>query len=391
MPVTVRGTSLQGSPFWILDVTVRDDRQTIVRRAEDKSLELDDDVCQQARSQLTNPRTRLAAEIAWLPGVSPNKAKQLVNWILQDPRITRSEAGLPALAHANLMTAAFETLSEDIPASDAGALIQEIASLIEDLDVDVVRRDINEDRAVSGFPEVTSYEQVESELTERKRTIRNAVKDTLNCLPTETVVRVMTEVVETATCGGESHAAELIDHLVDSYEVEAHEFLEKEAANVSKLMQAARELAPHDRQSVDRILGGIESVVRNWDRVAQPIQVSAKARGIAHAPSNELAFQVRGLALGLFNEHDLAAESKRLTDLLMEVFAEVPLLVERAEEDADALESIIENRQEWVREITYEAEVGIAFKSTLSISPDGISWKRRTYPSTKSPVLGGVA
>jgi len=278
------------------------------------------------------------------------------------------------------MTAAFETVDECIRPADAGAFIQEIAALLEGLDVDEVRRDINEDRAVSGFPEITSGERIESELAERKRAIRNAVRDTLNCLPTETVVTVMTDVVETATCGGESHAAELIDDLVDSYEVGAHEFLEKEVANVSKLVQVARELAQQDRQGVQHILGGIEKVVRNWDRVAQPIQVSAKARGSAHAPSNELASQIRDLAIDLFNEHELTAESRRLTDLVKEVFAEVPVLVERAEQDANALESIIENRQEWVREITYQAEIGIVFKNTLSISPAGISWKGKTYP-----------
>lgn len=380
MAITVRDTSLHASAFWILDVTVRDDRQAIVRRAEDRSLEFDHAVCQAARSQLTNPRTRLSAEIAWLPGVSPNKSKQLATRILQDPNAIRSESGLPALAHANLMAAAFETLDGSVPPAEMSVFLQDIASFVERLDVEEVRRDINEDRAVSGFPEIASDEQIQSELVERKQAIRNVVKDALNRLPTDTIVQVMTDVVETATYSGESHAPELIDDLVDSYEVEAHEFLEKEAANVAKLVQAAREVAKRDSQSVDRILDGIERVVRNWDRVAQPIQVSAKARGIAHGPSNEMAFELRDLAIDLFNEHDLATESKRLTDLLKEVFAEVPLLAERAEQDADALESIIENRQEWTREISYQAEVGIAFKNTLSISPAGISWKGMTYP-----------
>jgi hypothetical protein len=61
-----------------LGVTTRDNRRRIVELAEEKSLELDHDVCQKARSDLTNPRTRLSVEIAWLPGVSPRKAIQLV-------------------------------------------------------------------------------------------------------------------------------------------------------------------------------------------------------------------------------------------------------------------------------------------------------------------------
>src|SRR5690606_20424318 len=38
------------------------------------------------------------------------------------------------------------------------------------------------------------------------------------------------------------------------------------------------------------------------------------------------------------------------------------------------------HRAEWAREITYRAEVGMVFKNTLSISPEGVSWKGQHYP-----------
>jgi hypothetical protein len=375
---TTRGTSLHRSAFWILGASSRDDRQRIVQHADEKSLELDHDLCQKARSELTNPRTRLAAEIAWLPGISPKKAEQLAARILSEPMAI--ESGIPALAHLNLMTAAFETLDQRTQAKDVAVFIQEIASEIDELVVADIRRDINEDRAVSRFPEIASDEQIEAELSNRKRHIRDAMKDTMNRLPTETIISAITQAVDDATGNGEFHAPELIDELVDAYEVEAHEFLQKEAANVVKLVEAARSVADADQRSAREIVERIDKVARNWDRVAQPIQVSAKARGIAHGPSNEVAFQIRDLAVDLFNQHDMVAESKRLTELLQDVFAEVPLVAERAEQDADAIAEVIGNREEWSREISYEAEVGIAFKNTLSISPAGVSWKGKTYP-----------
>jgi hypothetical protein len=91
-----------------LGVTTRDDRRRIVELAEEKSLELDHDVCQKARSDLTNPRSRLSVEMAWLPGVSPRKASQLVENLLHNPMAIREESGLPTLAHLNLLAAAFE-------------------------------------------------------------------------------------------------------------------------------------------------------------------------------------------------------------------------------------------------------------------------------------------
>jgi hypothetical protein len=68
------------------------------------------------------------------------------------------------------------------------------------------------------------------------------------------------------------------------------------------------------------------SVARNWDKIAQPIQLSSKARGIDHEASRDLAYEIRSLAIDLFNKHDMLAQSQRLTGLIQELFSEVPKL-----------------------------------------------------------------
>lgn len=383
---TLKTTALHQTPFAILGVTTRDDRRRIVELAEEKSLELDHDVCQKARSDLTNPRTRLSAEIAWLPGVSPRKASQLVEGLLHDAMAVREESGLPTLAHLNLLAAAFEAVDSEHDAEDLTSFIQEVAYLVDEIDPEDVLRDINEDRAVSGFPEVRALDQIEAELAERKRYYRSAIKDALDRLPPTTLVQVMKDTVEGVTLGGEDHAPELIDDLVDSYEVETQGFLQKEAENVHKLIKAARDSANSGEAAVKPYVDKLDAVARNWDKVAQPIQLSAKARGIDHEASRDLAYEIRSLAIDLFNTHDMLTQSQRLTGLLQELFAELPEVSERVEQDADALADIfherkqaVARRDEWAREITYRAEIGVMFKDTLSISPDGISWKGQSF------------
>lgn len=383
---TLKTTALHQTPFAILGVTTRDDRRRIVELAEEKSLELDHDVCQKARSDLTNPRTRLSAEIAWLPGVSPRKASQLVENLLHDPMAVREESGLPTLAHLNLLAAAFEAVDSEHDAEDLASFIQEVAYLVDEIDPEDVLRDINEDRAVSGFPEVRALDQIEAELAERKRYYRSAIKDALDRLPPTTLVQIMTDTVEGVTLGGEDHAPELIDDLVDSYEVETQGFLQKEAENVHKLIKAARDSANSGEAAVKPYVDKLDAVARNWDKVAQPIQLSAKARGIDHEASRDLAYEIRSLAIDLFNTHDMLTQAQRLTGLLQELFAELPEVSERVEQDADALADIfherkqaVARRDEWAREITYRAEIGVMFKDTLSISPDGISWKGQSF------------
>lgn len=380
-------TALHQSAFAVLGVTARDNRKNIVELAEEKSLELDHDVCQKARSDLTNPRTRLSAEIAWLPGVSPRKATQLLDNLLTDPMAVRDEPGLPTLAHLNLLAAAFEAVNGKHDADDLAEFIMETAYLAEELTPEEVLRDINEDRAVSGFPEVRALDQIEAELTERKRYYRGAIKDALDRLPPMTLIQVITETVDGVTSGGEDHAPGLIDDLVDSYEVETHGILQKEAENVHKLIKAAREHADSGEAAVKPYVDKLEAVARNWDKIAQPIQLSSKARGIDHEASRDLAYEIRSLAIDLFNKHDMLAQSQRLTGLIQELFAEVPEIVDRIEEDADALADIFLQRKqaaarqdEWAREITYRAEIGVMFKDILSISPQGVSWKGQNFP-----------
>lgn len=380
-------TDLHRSPFAILGATIRDDRRRIVELAEDKSLELDHDVCQKARGDLTNTRTRLSAEMAWLPGVSPRRAEHCLQKLLDDPMAIRDELGLPTLPTLNLYSAAFSAIAEDHDPDDLVDFIVEFAHLAEDLDADDVVRDINEERLVSGFPEINGLSQVEHELIERRRYYRNTVKDCLNRLPPQTLISVMTKLVDETTFGGDEHAPSLVDDLVDSYESETKGVLEAEAGNIQKLLESARKAARSGEIATKPIVDKLLSVARNWDSIAQPIQLSAKARGIDHVASMEIAYSIRGLAVDLFNEYGMLEQSRRLTALLQELFVELPEVSEHLESDADALDNIASaqaqaeaNKAQWERDIAYQVDVGAVFKETLSISAAGVSWKGKNYP-----------
>ena len=383
----VTTTVLHQSPFALLGATTRDDRKQIVQLAEERSLELDPDLCQKARSDLTNLRARLSAEISWLPGVSPRKASQLLEGLLRDPMAVREEFGLPTLAHLNLLAAAFEFVEGEHDVEDLAGFIQEIAQLAEDLNPEEVLREINEDRAISGFPEVRTLDQIEDALKEQKRHYQSAIKDALNRLPSMTLIQAVTETVDDATSGGEDPAPELIDDLVDSYEKETQSVLNKEAENVQKLIKAARDSAQFGEDAIRPYVDRLDVVTRNWDKIAQPIQLLAKARGKNHEPSLRLAWAIRILAVDLFNEHNMLTQSQRLTGLLQELFSDLPDVNEVLEQDAKALAENFEackqaeaRRDEWAREITYRAKIGVLFKNVLSISPEGISWKGQNFP-----------
>lgn len=386
-PANEATTALHRSPFHLLSVSMRDDRRRIVAQAEEQVLHLDAETCHKARSDLTNPRTRLSVELAWLPGLSPKRASALVETLKSRPWDIRQEDGLPALAKANLLAAASEAVDVEFSTDEVADFIHDFALLVEDIEPEEVLRAINEDRAVSGFPEVRDIDLIEAELAERKRYYRNAIKAALNRLNSPELVSTMTLVVGNATLDGEVHAPEFIDELVDAYAVETQDVLSKESQNAERLILTALERAKEGEAAVRPLIDKIELVARTWDKIAQPIQLSSKARGLEHGPSKELAYSIRSLAIDLFNEHDLLVQSQRLTKLLSELFSELPEFAERVSADTQALSDIARQRQksereqrEWEEEIAFNADVGVVFKDTLSISAKGISWKDKTYP-----------
>ncbi len=374
-------SAMHNNPFALLDVTVRDSRRTIVEQAEQQSLVHDADLCQQARSTLTNPKNRVAAEMAWLPGVSPERAARLLDNLLASPASVRREKSLPTLAHCNLMAAAFGTITTSWTAESLAEFILEFATLVDECDLKQITAEINDDRMDSGFPAIVSGDLVEDEFNARKRYFNGAIKEALNHQPSENILLTLTLTARYATAEGNIAAPELINELLDAYVIEIQGVLEKEADNAGRIIALIRQETAFGEASLAPLINALEKVVKNWDKLARPVQLAAKARGINHDKSVELAWSVRELKLELFNQHDMLNAATRLTEIEGEVFSQLPQFIEKVKEDEEALSEFHAARAEeekkdaeWERSITYSATVGRIFKDQLSISPSGINW-----------------
>ena len=381
------------NPFFSLDATLRDNRHRIMELAEERSLVSDEATVRNARAMLSNPRRRLAAEIGWLPGVGPKRISKAISILKREPTKIRRLRFLPSLARANLLADGLIRVVELLPKHQVARWIIELADAHDKTETEQTVTLLNEERLVAGFPAISDPQIVDAVLQDRRQHYRHAIKRALDQLPPPSLVKVVTIAVNRATDNGDRHAPILIDDLVDSYEIEAQEFFKTETKNIENLVQGVRSAVERDdgQEHIRRLVSQLEAVVKSWDRVAQPIQVSARSRGTNHGMSHAIAGEIRSLAVDLFNEHGLLNTSKRLTELLQEVFAEVDSLSEQSEEDATTLDKIAKQRSQflaemearaeaWNREITYEADVGLMLKNKLRISPDGVQWKGSKIP-----------
>ena len=372
--------SLFNNSFYVLSVSTRDKRPTILEKAEQRSLERDYDLCQKARAELINPKSRLAAEISWLPGTSPKRATQVADQLRKAPRTIIAEEGLPVLAHGNALVAVLQSLTVDDDSKYISSLIQKTADIFGKVTSTRVLQDINEDRAVSGFPEVTDETLITEGLKEHKKSMSEAIVKSLDAVHTKTIITALTEIVDESTEHGSKHPNELIEQLVDLYEINAQRYLTEERSNIDQLTNAISRIAPAGASAIQPLLDELEKTMRRWDSVAQPIQLLSKTRGTNHVVSRELAGSIRNLAIELFNVHSFHDQTKRLTALLQELFAELPEVAAILKDDVGAIQNVEKANSDWEKQVTFDKEVGLFFKDKLSVSTKTINLSGMIFP-----------
>ena len=378
------------NPFAILKASTRDRKAHLFELADEAALHGDHEAAVNARNILSNPRTRLAAEMAWFPGLSPKRINLTLEHLAQGG--TPALDGFNALSSANFLVEALGACAKGGPV-ELQEGIEALAAQVENIDADDVLLAINEDRQAAGLPTVTDLSLVEAEINERVKHYERTAAALLEDLPTMEMVAVYEGLISDSTNEGEDVGHRLIDALIDSYELNASGYLSEEAERITRLVEKAKAAADKNASekqvcaSVNEIIGAL----RTWDQVAQPIQLAYKSRGRTHDESQNLAFTARGLGIHLFNKHDYLDYAKLMSEAIQELFSEVAAISDKVEEDIEALEGIAIERAEkqkneakseaeFARDITYETEFGLIFKDKFRISPDGFDYKGSLIP-----------
>ena len=372
---------LNQNPFYLLGVSSQQDRQTILSAAKERVLAVDEQSVRDGRSALIHPVKRIAAEIAWLPGVDSSRVAGLFGLLELHPTQLRTYvqlgtyAQVPLLAQANLLSETLALLPLNVPVAELVQWIVSIAEIHGRINVESTIDVLNADRKKAQFPAITRAQYVESALADRRRYFRRTIERVLDRIPASHKVETLTGAVEETTRGG-LRAPVLIDDLIDRYDDEQRSKLEEGVADISALceevLKCALEFQNQGGEVVVKLKDGTSRTMRfsdvmamiggnkdvigaplrelidaiySWDRVAQPIQVSARSRGLRHDPSLRIAAMIRRLAVSLHNQHGMSWASEELTRVLLKAFAEVDAVVETSKNDAEMLARMIRKHQ----------------------------------------------
>ena len=323
---------------------MRDSRHRIMEMAEEKTLAHadDEDKISSAVNALMNPRKRLAAEIAWFSGLAPKTALDCVAQLHAHPDNIIALDNISPIARANLLAGCLIRRARTFDSSEFPKWIVALAEAFDEIDKQDLLASINEDRDISGFPKVSDRHALQHELDARRQYYRSTIVNSLSHLSIHHLAKVVTNIVESTTDTGNTHAPIIVDELVDSYAIKVQEFLDEEERKINQLLSRIHKKADEEVSNselsllVDELISNIEC----WDAAAQPIQVSTKSLGLEHDRSMEIALKIRKTAIFLFSEHNKFELCQRIIAAMQKIFAEVLDVAERAEQDMHQLDKI---------------------------------------------------
>lgn len=373
------------NPFYILGATPRDNRQKIIDLAQDKSLEMDSSIVTEARLALTTPRKRIKAEIAWFPGLSDKKVKEIIKSV-QSGNLEMDSEFIVSLLRSpligfNVFTSVLSimpTMNPKRPELRPQTLqwaMYTLATTFESIKTEQLIKILNEERSLADIPEITDISSVEEELQNHKDFAIKQAQEALKMVTRKQLTKIMLGLVEEAK-KSKQHLS-LVDTIIDTIYVPAvqkelqewEESIKKQAEDITNLCNKKTRTKTALTTAVDEFI----SELATFDEIMQPIQVSMQQRGMEHDGSRSIAYEARGIALDLANIANEMELSEKVMRSVKELFSEIGSVDERVSKDLNDLQNIKDQDKQRAKDITCKIEQsGFWQNHLLEISPKGI-------------------
>lgn len=365
---------LETNPFYVLNLTCNDNRRTIQSAAEEMSFMLEQDVCLEAQNALLTPAKRIEAELDWFVDLDASTLDDIHRQI--DIGATIAAASLDGLSRLNALVYNFSVSEFDniFDLEDSICEIDEAYSLVDIYDV---TDSLNVCRSHAKFPEAGVHE-VSQVLNRKRDSIRQTIFEELGTLVETEYLKLVTALAEDyVDAVDEGQSGIILADIIDQYELKVQAELETATDSILNVINEI--IDSEDKYSVQNKIPSLIVQVKNWDRLAQPLQLKAQASGMPHTLSNKLGSSLRSLAVTLHNDKGLSNEALQLVSAMKDVFAELDELNDLFENDAEQLSIIVKEKS--------ETESLVASIDVLQNKANEI----KTYTATKNQIDAFIA
>ena len=331
--------NLLSNPFYLLGATPRFGKDKLKSLADDKSLFEDSKSFIDASTILQSPSRRLAAEIRWFCGVDQRQVNSILSY-LQNPNglLSFEPSEFAPLLSLNFYLGVLEC--ERYAETQLQELIVNISDSFIGLENEEIRASINKDRKIADIPLVSDTRAIEAEVARLRLEVDELVQKAMNKLTEASYVRIATGIAEyMEEYDDEVESAIILDDFIDAYTIQFKSALSEIETRITGI--AARIEKNYIESRLDKDIKDIVDASRKYDRIAQPIQLAARIRGLDHDESVAIAWQLRGLGIDLYNKHDMTKQSLCIVSLVRELFSEIPAVLEKINEDEKTIKTFL--------------------------------------------------
>ncbi len=373
--------TIKENPFYILGATTRDSRQKIQELVDEKSLSLDMSVCTEARAVLTNPRRRLSAELAWFPGVSIRQTKTIIKELEDKELSAETLDHLSSLAGVNVVLSYLDS-GVKLTTKNLENAIFTLARSYESIKPETVMNIINEDRTISGFPEVTDLSVIQEELTELKNNAIHVLQQAISSLSLETANKIMLHLMERAQ--KEKSTYSLLDDVIDQVYVmivqKDKDSIESKVIEAIKKLEDAMDKKATSKTTLNKLADELLEELETFDNIMQPIQLSTQRRGLEHDITREIAHKVEDLTVTIIKKTRDFALAEKIMKRTKELFVEVGSVNESLSMGLDAINKIQQDDKAFEESIKYKYTKNSFWGGSTTLSLDS---KHIVYGDTK--------
>ena len=323
---------LTASPFAILGVSLRTRQSDIAAAYEDALSDHRHSEAALAKAQqaLLVPKSRLEAELAWLPATAPTTAKTVLELLGDADGIYDAVCDLlkemTGLDHANL---AADLCCRD--KSGSGHALELIEGY-RDITPKTVLAILSENRNVSGFAKIDPV-MLETGLESLRRIHAKAAMEFIKAEPHPGVA--MLELVNNYLEDEDGQIELIMFDLAREYDAWSESKLRDIRDKIHKEIEDLK-IAPDMEPGYDLIKAYLEE----WDEYSQPMQVIEQAKGHDEPRSKDLYNEIRDFCLWLANEQGDYEHALRVSKDVQQIFPELPSVSLTVQEDVETLERL---------------------------------------------------
>ena len=333
---------LSENPFCILGVSIRDSKQVIDEKADDRCFDEPEreEIFEKAKGILLNPQQRLQAELGWFPDVQPQEEQRLLSAAERQQAVFMSSVNKLAAMNQKLI---------GLPGKPR--IANEIVFLdtaYREMDKEQLLAWVNRSRSVSGFPAVQGVEAIEAAWNEVRNNIREQLQEAVDNMAAGQYTQTALEVAQ-AVLRQQGQYGVIIQDFVDGYRLSVEQQLEDLEAHTLQLLDKV--LANPSRNNVQAACEAMDQ----GGRLARPLTVMSVAEEINDFSYVGLVYNklFNDVCVNLCKQKDEYGAAITLLEKLLSIAGDIP----------NAVKSINESLQ-FVREVKDEYDAAARAQRT---------------------------